>query len=223
MPFNLSNLFKRKKKQLQPQEDNYRFRWLDPGKDSPFNKRVLDIRSFTWGIISTSEDTNIVNKYSDLRYTLGEEYIGKSIEDAEVHETFFEFPHNGSKVEGILYKSESMDVKWDMYSYDKIIYFTRSWTGELIYKAYLDILENNNVGIYQIEYPKSIGFEIANSAVYFLLKSHVQEVIHPHRVPSDLNTEIEIAHYSLEQYGNKACYASYNDITDAIAISNDHV
>lgn len=224
MSFNLFRFFKKKKKP-QPQEPNYRFKWLEPLTDkNPFNKKVLDIRAFTWNIIVAPDDENLVKKYTELRSIEGEEYIDKSIEDAEAHDTYMEFPHNGSKIEGILYKSESMNIKWDIYTYQKVIYFTNSWTGKLIYKAYLDILESKNVAIRKIEYPKTIGFEIANSAIYYLIKSHIEETPFPHRVPMNLKTEIEIAHYSSEQYGSKACYACYEDVTDiTLASDNNNV
>lgn len=218
MSFNIFKLFSKKKKSLP--EPNYRFKWLEPGKENPFNKKVLDIRSFTWNIIPSLDDETALEKYRLLRFSDGQEYIDKDIEESETSETFLEFPHNGSKVEGIMYKSESFDIKWDIYSYNKIIYFANSWTGELIYKAYLEILDNKNAAIYKIEYPKDTSFEMANSAVYYLVKSHIDDIIFPHRVPSELKTEIEIALYSSDQYGSKACYACYEDVTNVAIVSD---
>lgn len=51
------NWFKKKKstnsdesERLQ-QNDTYNFKWYEIGPDNPFNKRVLDIRSFTLNMI----------------------------------------------------------------------------------------------------------------------------------------------------------------------------
>ena len=49
--------------------------------------------------------------------------------------TALEFPHSGAALEGIIFKADSMEVKWDIYIYDWLFLFARSWTGDLYYRA----------------------------------------------------------------------------------------
>ncbi len=36
------------------------------------------------------------------------------------------YPHNGAELDGIVFKSHQMEVKWDIYAYGSFFYFARS-------------------------------------------------------------------------------------------------
>jgi hypothetical protein len=126
------------------------------------------------------------------------------------------YPHNGSKIEGAAYKAKCMEDKWDIYGWNDIIYFTRSWTGEVVYKAFI-IVANTNFKIHEIEYIPNENEEdksLAINNVHFLIKTLAFGAIHPHKVPKSLTTDKDIALYSFNQFGHNCWYATFDEILD---------
>ena len=122
------------------------------------------------------------------------------------------FPHNGAHLEGIVFKAEAMEAKWDIYIYGGCLLFSRSWTGELRYRAKIRI-EPDAVVITEIQCPQN-ETEIAPSHVFFLIGTHVLRRVLPHRLPADApQSEQDIATWSFSVFGNRACYATFEDIT----------
>ncbi|MDU1904273.1 MAG: hypothetical protein E6772_05760 [Dysgonomonas sp.] len=198
------------------QEEKYDFKWHEIGEGNPFNKKILDVRPLTWNVLAFTKDKEVAETYNRLRNSTGREYIGSNIPENIISEINIEYPHNGTSLEGIVFKADSMDCKWDIYIYDNIFYFTRSWTGDLVYKAYVTISEDKLM-IYKIEFsPDTWNENIAKNDIHFLLKTHAMGQVLPHKVPDYLQTDMDIALYSFKQFGNKGCYACFDDITDTI-------
>lgn len=204
------NWFKKKAKKDTPS-----FQWIEIGKDNPFNKRVLDVRPLTWNTTATTTDKTIAETYNLLRNSNGEGYTYVNEKNKEVADVLLEYSHSGEPLEGIVFKADSMDCKWDIYIYNTIFYFTRSWTGDLIYSAHAEVLPDKII-INKIEFPQGMDIELAKSDIHFLLKSHAMGQVLPHQVPRDLESDIDIALYSFKQFGNKGCYACFEDITDTV-------
>jgi hypothetical protein len=200
---------------LQKGEANYRFIWYEIGEGNPFNKRILDIRSFTLSMIATTSSKEIVEKYNSLRSSVGNEYIGTRVPNSKSTLTNLKYPHNGSVLRGAAFKADSMDCKWDIYVYDNIFYFSRSWTGDMVYKATAKINEDS-IELTAIEYPEETEESLAINDVHFLMMSHAFGRVFPHMIPRALLSENEIALYSFSTFGNKACYASYEPIIDTV-------
>jgi len=210
------NWFKKKSKEREAAKNGqYDFKWFEIGDQNPFNKRILDIRPFTQTIISTTSDPSVVATFNELRSSTGTKYVGQKMPGARTTQTTLSYPHNGAPLNGIVFKSDSMDCKWDIYAYDNCFYFVRSWTGELIYKASI-IITADKISITTIEDGgKEEIIDVINN-VHFLIVSHATGWAHPHKIPAALINEKEIAHYSFNLFGNRACYACYEDITDTI-------
>ncbi|HEY5751254.1 MAG TPA: hypothetical protein VIU12_34565 [Chryseolinea sp.] len=200
---------------LQQGEANYTFLWYEIGEGNPFNKRILDIRSFTLSMIATTSRKEIAEKYTSLRSSVGNEYIGIDVPNSKSSLTNLKYPHNGSVLRGAAFKADSMDCKWDIYVYDNIFYFSRSWTGDLVYKATAKI-NVDSIELTNIEYPSEIDESIAINDVHFLMMSHAFSRVFPHMIPGALRSENEIARYSFSAFGNKACYASYEPVIDTV-------
>lgn len=188
------------------------YKWYEVGPDNPFPFRVLDVRSLTWNVVSSTTDPKIAESYLAQRQTDGREYIDARILNASTVECRLAFPHNGDRVEGIAFKADAMEVKWDIYVYDSVCLFVRSWTGELQYRVYAEIGATDIV-FRKIEAPTDL-LETAPQAVYFILGTHAMGRVLPHtisrKVPKDAQ---QIAVLSFSLYGNLACYATYGDIT----------
>ena len=174
--------------------------------------RVLDVRSLTNNIIATTTDPRIAESYLRLRQNDGKNLKNAAITEPCTVHCSLKFPHNGTQLEGIVSKADSMDVKWDIYIYDGIFYFARSWTGELMFKAPAKVARDA-INIFEIECRRS-DEDLAPSHVFFLLGSHAMGRVLPHRVPlpSDAGP-MQIATTSFSLFGNKANYAAFDDIT----------
>lgn len=190
----------------------YDFKWYDPGPDNPFGIRVLDCRPLTWHVIATTKDKAIAERYNLLRRSDGRELIGAPINDAIRCPASLKFPHNGAALEGIVYKADSMDVKWDIYIYNSIFLFSRSWTGELCYRATAKV-EQSEIHITEIECTRSEA-KIAASHVYFLMGTHAMRRVLPHQLPEGTPEDpMAMATLSFSLFGNIGCYATFDDIT----------
>ncbi|AUC16551.1 hypothetical protein BTO06_15955 [Tenacibaculum sp. SZ-18] len=69
------NWFKRKKRKpesefLKTGSNQHSFRWLEVGeKDNPFNKKILDVSSYTRTTMAFTKEKSIAEKYNELRRT----------------------------------------------------------------------------------------------------------------------------------------------------------
>lgn len=188
-------------------------RWHERGPRNPFGVRFLDCRAVTWNLISTTGDPQIAALYTALRGSDGRDLIEQPIEDAVRVATSLRLPHNGAALEGIVSKSDTMEVKWDIYIYDSVFLFARSWTGEMRYRAVASV-GATEITMSEVECRRDEA-DLAVSAVYFLLATHAMGRVLPHQIPAEMATAdpMAIAQWSFAQYGRLGCYATTADIT----------
>ena len=157
---------------------------VDPGEENPLPVRILDVRDLTWNIVATTSDEKVAESFNIQRHSDGREYIDAEIPNPETVQCNLVFPHNGDELEGIIYKADSMDIKWDIYIYDATFLFVRSWTGQLQYRAFAEITDTN-IRINQIQ-TAAKHIETAPQAVYFILGTHALGRVLPHTIPADI-------------------------------------
>lgn len=187
--------------------------WLDE-KSNPFKVRCLDCRIFCRSMVSTTQDPNVATRFGELRKATGEQHVGKLPSNVITVQCNLSYPHNGQSKDGPLFLAAVMEDKWDIYLYDGYLYFTRSWTGDLIFRAKIDFNESQ-ASITLVDANAQVGSQnpgyIAQQ-VDFLIKSHLYKQEVPHPLPADLTNEIQaIALYSFGQYGRWASFATYED------------
>ena len=188
--------------------------WLEPHA-SRFGVRCLDCRPFSQSMLSTTDDPKIVARFSALRASDGHEHAGMSPSNAVFVETNLTYRYDGDSEDGPLFVAEVMEDKWDIYLYDGYLYFTRSWTGELVFKARVEFGPGRaSVSLVEIADRAAEDEAFALRQVDFLIKSHVMGREVPHPLPPDMPEEIEtIALYSFSSYGRKASFATFEDTT----------
>lgn len=187
------------------------YRWCDPGPENPFPVRYLDVRPLTQTVVAAS-NMEIAEKYLARRQSDGRDVIDAQIKDSCRIPAALRLPHDGAALEGVVFKSDSFDVKWDIYVYDSVFLFARSWSGDLVYRAFATVAPDH-IAIHEIECPRD-ETEIAPSHVYFLLGAHAMRRVLPHRLPADTPKDPEtMAVTSFSLFGNLACYATFEDIT----------
>lgn len=196
-----------------PSEEEQPLTWLPAESANPFGVHLLDCRPITWSLIATTGDPQIAARFVELRRSDGRDLIGQRMDHSVHLERSLTLPHNGAPLEGIVSKADVMEVKWDIYVYDSVFLFARSWTGDLRYRAFAEV-GRADIRISAIEcFPEDA--ELAASTVYFLLATHAMGRVFPHQVPEGLTTEGSraVALWSFAQFGKLACYATVADIT----------
>lgn len=211
-------LFKKKVREsetLPDQNKEYQFIWHEVGEGNPFNKRVLDIRSLTEHTLAFTKEKSVAELFNEQRHSVGRELIDFKIPGSKTVTASLVYPHNGSKIEGAAYKAKCMEDKWDIYGWNNIIYFARSWTGEVVYKAFIHVTDTS-FEVQKIEYVVD-GYNEGDPSlvvnnIHFLLKTLAFGAIYPHKVPAALTNDKDIALYSFSQFGHNCWYATYEDI-----------
>jgi len=170
-------------------------------------------------MLSWTKDESVARSFLKLRHSVGQELINAEIYGSKNIEVDLVYPHNGSKIEGAAYKAKCMEDKWDIYGWNGIIYFARSWTGEIIYKAHIKV-SDTNFSIYKIEYQpddyNAQDISFVKNNVHFLIKCLAFGNIYPHKVPVTLVSEKDIALYSFNLFGHNCWYATFDEILDTI-------
>jgi len=187
--------------------------WLNE-RSNPFKVRCLDCRPFCRSMVSTTKDITIAVRFTEPRKATGEQYIGKLPSNGITLKCDLTYLHNGQDKEGALFRAEVMEDKWDIYLYAGFLYLTRSWTGDLVFRAKIDFSESQ-ANITRIDANALVASQnnlfIINQ-VDFLVKSHLYKLEVPHPLPKDLPTDNQtIALFSFSQYGRWASFATYDD------------
>lgn len=211
-------IFKKKKRNKASKKDEAEHasavdfenpKWYEIGEGNPFSERILDIRSITLNIVATTREKWIAENYTQTRSDNGERFIGQDIDGAAEFPCDIRYPHNGDKLEGIVSKAESMDVKWDIYAYGDWFYFVRSWTSELLYKVHYQ-----NTGK-ELAFDKIVTScsgmgDLHAQNIHSIILTHVLGRVWPYVIPDELDgkKEKDIALYLFSQFGCKATIAT---------------
>jgi hypothetical protein len=166
-------------------------------------------------MIATTADKKIVEMFNRLRKSNGKEFISQDFKNKISIETDLKI-HRQNPNSPISFLKRCLLTKNGTSTF-MTIYFTRSWTGALIYKAYART-DKDSVTIYKVESEgnKATDNSFAISNVHFLVSTQILKGILPHRVPTNHTTDIEIAQYSFSLFGNKCWYATHDDILDTV-------
>lgn len=190
--------------------------WL-PADQNPFGVRVLDVRPFTGSVLATTEDAAVAAKFNALRHATGSEHRGRPPADALAADCDLRYPLEGdAPPDGPLFVAEQMEDKWDVSYHDGYLYFARSWTGELIFRAAADFLDGEAV-ISRVEGSAARSYGEPGFAVQivdFLMKSHVLGREVPHPLPASFPEDVRaLALYSFGEYGRRARFGTRADTT----------
>jgi hypothetical protein len=115
-----------------------------------------------------------------------------------------------------LFVAQQMEDKWDIYLQDGDLYFTRSWTGELVFRAAI-AFKNGEAMVSKVEANQAKIVEdtaLAIRSVDFLVMTHLLRIEAPHPFRLDLpDDKRTLALYSFSEYGRWAFYGSFEDTT----------
>jgi hypothetical protein len=190
-------------------------RWVS-ASENPFGVRILDCRSLSQSMLAVTQDPKVAESFGVLRASNGEQYRGRSPEDSETCVCDLRYSHKGNAQDGPVFKAKSMEDKWDIYLYDGHLYFARSWTGGLEYRATIEF-DEDGATVNAVEARAALVqtdpfYPIA--VVDYLIRSHLYRLPVPHPLPkSAVQDPWRLALFSFSQYGRYALFGTFADTT----------
>lgn len=189
--------------------------WVSATKN-PFGVDLLDCRAFSGSMIATTKDPKVAESFTMLRRSKGEEHRGAPPEQEAICPCDLRYAHSGDVEDGPLFKAESMEDKWDIYLYDNYLYFARSWTGTLEYRARITF-DGQEAHVVAVEARRELVEDdpaYAVAAVDFLIRSHLYGQPIPHPLPRAAGEDPrQLALLSWSMYGRKGLYGTFADTT----------
>jgi hypothetical protein len=164
-------------------------------------------------MISTTGDLHLAVSFNVLRGSTGTEHRGQAVADAHTCQCALSYSYTGEVGDGALFKAEQMEDKWDIYLYRPYLFFTRSWSGQLVYRATVTV-ERGSLRVTHIECPATEELEFARRVVDYLIRSHLMNLRIPHPLPADVPPDPQsIAAMSFSLFGRRCLYGCYGDTT----------
>ncbi len=198
-------------------------RWVEP-QQNPWRLRILDCRPYTLTSTSITNDPLIAESFANLRNSVGSQHKGQSPANASRLDCDLRYPFNEQSSDGPLFVADVMEDKWDIYLYDKHLYFARSWSGDLRLRARVDFAAPD-VRIHWIEAELRDDYEdpvFTVSTVDFLVKSHLYRREVPHPIPERFSDNPQkLAKFSMSLFGRWASFARIGDTTGIRLAAND--
>jgi hypothetical protein len=188
-------------------------RWLTPAENR-FGIRCVDCREFARQLVSSTGEPSVANTFAMLRTSQGDHVRGRLPRNTLLVSCSLAYPPLKGAVDGPVYLASEMEEKWDVYLFEGQLYFARSWTGALIFRANAEF-SRRGLTITSISADgQAAGKDphYVTAQVDFLVKSHLYHSEVPHPLPEGLSDEPEqVAMFSFGQYGRMAAYATFEE------------
>lgn len=185
-------------------------RWLQ-ANENVWGFLVLDCSKVAESMMSLTGKREIAMKYSELRKASGQELPGLEFKPIQSIPCNLTYRVNKRPADGPVFKSRMMEEKWDIYSYDERLFFCRSWSGELIYRAAVKC-EPPTLRVLTVESSENLPENMAVRQVDFLVKSHLMSAVALHPLPLDLGRDAEKqALHSFGRYGSRGLYGTLEE------------
>jgi hypothetical protein len=198
--------------------------WSEPTSNS-FQMRVLDCKSYCMNSCLFALDEGSAS--IEAAFSQAREGLCKlaAIPDALEIPCLLSYPRSGDRPpDGALYLAECMEDPWNMFLFADHFYFTRSWTGELCYRARVQFREG---ALFVLEVEASPTRSQAHPwsdlederlpvrQVDFLIKTILYNLVSPAPLPGGLRDEPgAIALYSFTEYGRRGWFPSFDETTE---------
>jgi hypothetical protein len=164
--------------------------------------------------IAATANREVAESFVRLLNSDGSQHIGRHPDNKVEFECNLNYGSIGSPPGGIIIKAVQMEDKFSIYHYKGIIYFTRSWTDELVFVAHtaLDGQSLSLVKAYK-NGEHELGDDFSRRELDFLFKSHCMDMIVPHPLPESLREKSieEINAFSFGMFGRRAWFATCDD------------
>lgn len=187
--------------------------WLE-AHQNPFGIRILDCKSFSKTALCFARDRDTAEKFLKLRNSTGEDHRNQLPKNALHIRCNLKYHFEEKIIDGPVFVAKVMQDRWDVYLYDGFLYFSNSWSGELLIRAKADFKENEFF-VPAIDMRSDLAKRNKTLAVRqadYLIKSCLCRREVPNPLPRNFpNNPKQIALYSFSLYGRMSSYATYED------------
>ena len=188
--------------------------WVD-AHESPFGLRFLDCRAMALRRKTEPQDKTIEGRWARERANDGRRLAGARPDHAIELSTLLLGPMNlPLPGDGPVFKGDHLDDKWDVYLFNGWLYFVRSWSGLLVYRAAVKV-EMGKMIVDRIDAPSDAADSdpaFCIREVDFLIKTLLYRVPAPHPLPRDFKADEDgIAEFSFQRHGDRGWYATWAD------------
>lgn len=190
--------------------------WLE-GARSPFGVAVLDCRRVVRGAIATPGDQAQLDRFAALRGETGESLRAAHPARARTRACDLRYAVDAARrADGRWFSASRLECKWDIARWDDALLFTRSWSGDLIYRARLAGAASE-LRVVQVEARGASASDAASdddddaarhdvAAVDFLVQTYLLDRVAPFPIPAAQRDAAprEIALWGMRYFGRDA-------------------
>ncbi len=184
-------------------------RWLAPSENR-WGLEVFDCSANARSRISMTGDPRLAQSYVRLRNATREDLLKTEFAPTVSGPCKLAYSIGGELKDGPLFKSRVMEQKWDVYLYSDKLYFCRSWSGQIMYRASAG-LSPQSLEVRSIEgVHEDAGMAVRD--IDFLIKTHILLTTAVHPLPKTLNREIaQLETYSFSAFGRMGQYGTFEE------------
>ncbi len=195
-------------------------RWVESQESHFFGMRVLDAEAFCGSsrlFASGEAGRAVAIQFATSLETVAASLRGRSPVDCVSMPCLLAYPSRGGKPpEGAQFKAAEMEDLWNVFLWDEHLYFTRSWTGTVRYRARAEFRERA-IFVGPIEVEGSLGGDPAFAVrqVDFLIKTLLYQERSPAPLQSDTSQDASAAAAAgLVEYGRWGTFPTMEDSTE---------
>ncbi len=178
---------------------------------------LIDCRELSLSMTSWTQNPEIAEIFFARQKADGSDLVGKLPNGAREFMCDLTYPIKTKPPQGPLFKAAQMEDKFNVYHYDGVFYFERSWTGEL-YFAVKAVWSENLLRFTTAYLEEKRGDDelFARRVIDFLFKSHCLNMVVPHPVWPSLrkSDKKEIQLWSFSIFGRRAWHGSFDETID---------
>jgi len=184
--------------------------WVDAA-DNPWGVRLLDVRSFTTTMISTSTDPKCAENAVSFGRDDGLGFVGQSPLVDRVAAASLRLPIDGWLADGALFIPREMEHKWALFYHRRQILCVRSWKREVQVVAEVE----PHAGHVEVVAVRGTFTSVDEDpdftvrALDYLLRSHALRELYPAPLPLEMeNDPSKASMWCFSLFGNMALYAT---------------
>jgi hypothetical protein len=174
--------------------------------ESIFGVETLDCREYATTMLSTTKSREIATRFGELRNLSRDDLRLATFAGSRSMSCNLSYPVPMMPKDGPVFRAAQMEDKWDIYLYEGHLYFCRSWTGQLIYRARIESAQGNT-RVNRIDFSPEGENPDPAEQVHFLIGNHLLGLNAPHPLPRTMGKDPrELALWSFTQYGRRGLY-----------------
>lgn len=175
--------------------------------DNPWGVDVVDIRSFTQSMLSTSKDENCAVNALSFGLDDGLGFVGQAPQSVRSMMSSLAYRIDARLDDGILFTPRKMEEKWAIFFHQQKIICVRSWTRRVNLIAHTE-QENGTLYIKRIEggFGEGEADDDHTERMFdFLIRSHILAEPYPTPLPQELNDDpMTAALWCFSAFGDRA-------------------